>query len=297
MKKNLFRTISIAVPLALAFAIAAGSRNIEFETPEFSGDLRMGPYEYPNAKAKVQNLNIASPSGRLIAPTGTEMSKAGGKRTASFSGGVVVTRNKLTANGPTLEYKETTGVGILQGGVNVSQKAEKAGDDDVKITAQSAEFDVDANISTSKGNVTLVSGKQSGRADQVWYEEDRQLAVMNDTQQVELTREPKKVGDNRLFILGKEARILNNQKLLIATGGVTLVNGDTTTTGINLYYDDNKALAFVVGTTTKPALSIKKSGEKTSGTALQLNTNNNQVKQLGGGYNIPFSQFKKIGEK
>jgi lipopolysaccharide export system protein LptA len=297
MKKTPIRAIAIAIPLAFALALAAGSRNIEFETPEFSGDLRMGPYEYPNAKAKVQNLNITAPSGRLIAPTGTEMSKASGKRIASFNGGVVVTRNKLTANGPTLEYKETTGVGILQGGVTVSQKAEKAGDDDVKITAQSAEFDVDANISTSKGNVTLVSGKQSGRADQVWYEEDRQLAVMNDGQQVQLIREPKKAGDNRLFIVGKEARILNTDKLLIATGGVTLVNGDTTTTGQSLYYDDNKTLAFVVGTTAKPALSVKKTGEKTSGTALQLNTTNNQVKQLGGGYNIPFAQFKKLGEK
>jgi lipopolysaccharide export system protein LptA len=295
--QRLVRLAPVAV-LALGLTIAAGSRVIEFEAGDFSGDLRMGPYEYSNGtKAKVQNLNISAPSGRLIAPASTVMDEAKGKRTANFSGGVTVSRNKLTANGPSLEYKETTGIGVLQGGVVVSQKAEKAGDDDVKITAQSAEFDVDANVSISKGNVTLVNGKQSGRADVAYYEEDKQLAVLTDTKQVELIREPKKAGENRLFIIGKESRLLNGQKLLVATGGVTLVNGDTTTTGQSLYYDDAKTLAIVVGTQQKPAVSLKKTGERTSGTALQLNTTNNQVRPLGGGYKIPFEQFKKIGEK
>lgn len=288
--------LPLIAALLAGIAFAAESRIITIEGRR-TGDLRNGPYEYSgDVKAKVQDLNITSPSASLAGPSGQSITEAQGKRIANFSGGVQVVRGRLTATGPSLAYSEATGLGVLNGPTKIIQKPAKQGDDEVNITAGKASFDVDTNVSTSTGEVKIVSGKQSGSADTVIFDEKLDLAVMKDNQTVSLLREPRKQGENALKINAKESRMLTGDKILLATGGVTLVSGDTTTTGDELYYDDDTGIAVVVG---RPAKSVSgKSGNSsgiTSG-AIQQNTRNNQVKQLGS-YKIPKEKFKLTSEK
>jgi lipopolysaccharide assembly outer membrane protein LptD (OstA) len=237
----------------------------------------------------VQKLQIASTDGSLTAPQGLEMSKAQGKRTAGFGGGVTVTRGRLTAKGPTLEYKEETGLGVLAGPTNIVQKPEKAGEDDVFITALKATFDVDTNVSTSEGSVKLVNGKQSALSSKVVFDEEKNIGCLTDAKTVTLIREPKKAGDVRLVISAKEARVNTDKNTLIASGGVTLVAGKNTTTGDSLYFDDEKNTAYIVG---KPAKNVdKKNGGSISGTTLVNNTAKEQV-QVGKPFIIPVDAFK-----
>jgi lipopolysaccharide assembly outer membrane protein LptD (OstA) len=287
MKKYL--SVGLFVLLGMTLA-AAGSRVIEIEGGRQQGDLRFGPYKYSEGvKATVQKLQIASPEGSLTAPQGLEMSKAQGKRTAAFSGSVVVTRSRLTAKGPSLEYKEETGLGVLAGPTNIVQKPEKAGEDDVLITAAKATFDVDNNISTSEGGVKLVNGKQSAISSKVVFDEETNLGCLTDSKTVTLVREPKKAGDTKLVITAKEARVNTDKNTVIATGGVTLVAGKNTTTGDSLYYDDEKNIAYIVG---KPAKNVdKKNGGSISGTTLVNNTAKEQV-LVGTPFKIPFDSFK-----
>lgn len=281
----------------LALAQPAG-RIISIEAPggRRTGSPRTGPLEYAgNVKGSVQELVITAPKATLSAPQGQDLGESEGKRTASFEGSVQVTRGRLTATGPSLVYQESTGVGTLKGPTRAVQKPEKAGDDEVIITAAQASFDVDADTSTSTGDVKLVSGKQSGQSDKLVFEEKRELAVLTDASKVDLVREPKDAGDKRLTIAAREARMLTGKKLLIANGGVTLVSGDTTTTGTELYYDDNKDIAYVFG---RPALSLnKKDNSRVTGSALTQNTRNNQVRIGGSNFQIPRADFKLTGEK
>ncbi len=288
MKRNLL-SIGLLVIFGVALA-AAGSRVIEIEGGRQQGDLRFGPYKYTEGvKATVQKLQIESTEGSLTAPQGLEMSKAQGKRTAGFSGGVTVTRGRLTAKGPTLEYKEETGLGVLAGPTNIVQKPEKAGDDDVLITALKATFDVDTNVSTSEGSVKLVNGKQSATSSKVVFDEDKNLGCLTDSKTVTLIREPKKAGDVRLVMTVKEARVNTEKNTLIGLGGVTLVAGKNTTTGDSLYFDDEKNTAYVIG---KPAKNLdKKSGGSITGTTLVNNTAKEQV-QVGKPFIIPLDAFK-----
>ncbi len=260
----------------------------------YSGDLRMGPYSFKgDVQASVQNLQITSPEATLKAPDKLEMSQAQGKRTANFIGNVTVTRGRMVANGPTLEYKEETGLGVLSGPTKVLQKPEKAGDDDVIITSQSSTFDVDTDVSTSKGGVKLVNGNQSGAADRTTFDEKADLACLTDPSKVVLVREPKKQGENKLTINAKESRMLTDKKLLIATGGVTLISGGNTTTGDALYYDDNTSVAYVVGSAGKPAKNTnEKTGSSVQGGTIERNINRNQVKQAGQNFAIPYDKFK-----
>ena len=288
MKRNL---ISIGCLVLFGVAVfAAGSRIIEIESGRRQGDLRFGPIKYSDGvKATVQKLQIDSPEGSMTAPTGLEMSKAQGKRTAGFNGGVTVTRGRLTAKGPSLEYKEETGLGVLAGPTNIVQKPEKAGEDDVFITALKATFDVDNNVSTSEGSVKLVNGKQSATSSKVVFDEETNLGCLTDSKTVTLVREPKKAGDTRLVITAKEARVNTDKNTVIASGGVTLVSGKNTTTGDSLYYDDEKSIAYIVG---KPAKNVdKKNGGSISGTTLVNNTAKEQV-QVGTPFKIPFDLFK-----
>jgi lipopolysaccharide export system protein LptA len=288
MKRNIL-SIGLLVIFGVALA-AAGSRVIEIEGGRQQGDLRFGPYKYTEGvKATVQKLQIASTDGSLTAPQGLEMSKAQGKRTAGFGGGVTVTRGRLTAKGPTLEYKEETGLGVLAGPTNIVQKSEKAGEDDVFITALKATFDVDTNVSTSEGSVKLVNGKQSALSSKVVFDEEKNIGCLTDGKTVTLIREPKKASDVRLVITAKEARVNTDKNTLIASGGVTLVAGKNTTTGDSLYFDDEKNTAYIVG---KPAKNVdKKSGGSISGTTLVNNTAKEQV-QVGKPFIIPVDAFK-----
>jgi lipopolysaccharide export system protein LptA len=288
MKRNIL-SIGLLVIFGVALA-AAGSRVIEIEGGRQQGDLRFGPYKYTEGvKATVQKLQIASTDGSLTAPQGLEMSKAQGKRTAGFGGGVTVTRGRLTAKGPTLEYKEETGLGVLAGPTNIVQKSEKAGEDDVFITALKATFDVDTNVSTSEGSVKLVNGKQSALSSKVVFDEEKNIGCLTDGKTVTLIREPKKASDVRLVITAKEARVNTDKNTLIASGGVTLVAGKNTTTGDSLYFDDEKNTAYIVG---KPAKNVdKKNGGSISGTTLVNNTAKEQV-LVGKPFIIPVDAFK-----
>ncbi|HWG86035.1 MAG TPA: LptA/OstA family protein, partial [Deinococcales bacterium] len=279
MKKLTLAVLAMVAGLALA---AENVRIINVKADKSTGNPRSGPLELSgNVRGTVQSLEITSPQGTLAAPEGATLAEATGKRIATFTGGVKVVRGRLNANGPTLSYNEASGLGVLNGPTKIVQKPAKEGDDEVNITAGKASFDVDTNVSTSTGDVKIVSGKQSGSAETVVFDEKLDLAVMKDNRTVSLLREPRKPGENALRINAKESRMLTGDKTLLATGGVTLVSGDTTTTGDELFYDDDTGIAVVVG---RPAKSVSgKSGNSsgiTSG-AIQQNTRNNQVKQLG----------------
>lgn len=299
MKRNVL-SIGLLVIFGVALA-AAGSRVIEIEGGRQQGDLRFGPYKYTEGvKATVQKLQIESTEGSLTAPQGLEMSKAQGKRTAGFSGGVTVNRGRLTAKGPSLEYKEETGLGVLAGPTNIVQKPEKSGEDDVFITALKATFDVDTNISTSEGSVKLINGKQSATSSKVVFDEEKNLGCLTDSKSITLIREPKKAGDPKLVITAKEARVLTETNTLVAVGNVTLVAGDNTSTGDALYYDDDKETAWVVGNAAKkiPAKNVnKKNGTTVSSGTIINYTKKNAVNQLGDYYKIPYEKFKCASDK
>jgi lipopolysaccharide export system protein LptA len=297
MKKH----ILFMLGLVTTVVFAAGSRTITVDADNRTGNLRTGPFEYTgNVKGSVQKLLLTSQKATLSAPQGIDMSQADGKRTANFTGGVTVTRGRLTAKGPTLEYKEETGLGVLAGPTNIVQKPEKAGEDDVFITALKATFDVDTNISTSEGSVKLVNGKQSATSSKVVFDEEKNLGCLTDSKSVTLVREPKKAGDPKLVITAKEARVLTETNTLVAVGNVTLVAGDNTTTGDALYYDDDKETAWVVGNAAKkvPAKNVnKKNGATVSSGTIINYTKKNAVNQLGDYYKIPYEKFKCASDK
>jgi lipopolysaccharide export system protein LptA len=265
-------------------------RVINIKGGQAEGNPRNGPLEFTDDfTATVQKLQIKGKKAVLTAPQGSTLSEAEGKRIATFDGGVVVTRGRLTAKGPSLEYKESTGLGVLAGPTDIVQKPEKKDDDDVLISAAKATFDVDTDVSTSEGNVKLVNGKQSGSSDKIVFDEKANLACLTGSKSVSLVREPKKEGQNKLTITAKESRVLTETNLLYAIGSVTLISGNNTTTGDTLYYDDEKEIAYVSG---KPAKNVnKKDGSTISGTTIVNNTKLSQVK-LGAAAAVPLEKFK-----
>jgi lipopolysaccharide export system protein LptA len=280
----------ISLALVSGLVLAASGRVITIEGGKFKGDLRNGPLEYSgDFIGSVQNLKIKGQKATLSAPSGKSLGEAEGQRIAAFDGGVVVTRGRLTAKGPSLEYKESTGLGVLAGPTNVVQKPEKAGDDDVSITAATSTFDVDTDVSTSEGGVKLVNGRQSGSSDKIVFDEKANLACLTGSKNVSLVREPKKEGQNKLTIVSKESRVLTETNLLYAVGAVTLISGNNTTTGEALYYDDEKEIAYVSG---RPAKNVnKKDGTVISGSTIVNNTKLSQVK-LGSAFAVPLEKFK-----
>ena len=283
---------------ALALA-AANSRiiKISYEDGRRSGNLRNGPWIYESNRpdgivGSVGDLQILASKAVLEAPEGMSMQAAEGERTATFEGGVTVTRGRLTAKGPRLVYSEATGLGVLAGPAEMHQEPAKEGEDPVEVRAQEMSFDVDTDISTSSGGVVLASGNQKGWADRVYYEEERGLAVFTmDQGTVKLVRERK---DGELVINAPEVRSLTRSKKLIATGGVKLVDGEITTTGETLYYDDETGEAIVIG---NPARSVNAAeGFKTSGGTLLHNVNKHRVQVYRKPFTLPAEEFKKVGE-
>jgi lipopolysaccharide export system protein LptA len=283
-------TIFFSLAIASTLVLAASGRIITIEGGKFKGDLRNGPLEYSGEfTGSVQNLKIKATKATLSAPSGKSLGEAEGQRIAAFDGGATVTRGRLTAKGPTLEYKESTGLGVLAGPTNVVQKPEKAGDEDVVITAAKSTFDVDTDVSTSEGSVKLLNGRQSGSSDKIVFDEKANLACLTDAKSVSLVREPKKAGQSKLTIVSRESRVLTETNLLYAVGAVTLVSGNNTTTGETLYYDDEKEIAYVSG---RPAKNVnKKDGTTISGTTIVNNTKLSQVK-LGSAFAVPLEKFK-----
>jgi lipopolysaccharide assembly outer membrane protein LptD (OstA) len=282
-------------------------RIITIEAPggQRSGNLRNGPWVYDGGKpggviGKVKDLEINATRAILEAPQGKTMQEAEGERVASFEGSVVVKRDRMTASGPRLVYRETNGRGTLEGNARMRQEPRDKNNDPVEVTAPRMTFDVDTNISTSEGGVTLKNGRQEGRSETVYYEEDRGLAVFGDAKEVVLLR--KREGKGDLVIRAREIRSLTDEKRLLATGGVTLVDGDITTTGASLVYNDNTGEATIVagrvGNQNIPARSVNAKERATlSGNSLLHNVNRSQVRVLAQAPRLPVNDFRKLGEQ
>ena len=286
----LIATIGLAT-----LALAQGSRILEINGGAPGGDLRNGPLVWTgNFTATVQKLSLKATKVTLTAPSGTTLSESKGKRTAIFEGGTTATRGRLNATGPSLEYKEVTGLGVLSGPVQIKITPEKKEDDQVSIQASKATFDVDTNVSTSEGSVKLVNGGQTATSSKVVYDEQSDLGCLSDSRVVTIIREPKKAGDPRLVITAKETRVNTKTNTLIALGGVKLEAGDNVTTGEALFYDDAKDTAWIIGDLAKKleAKNVnKKSGTTISGGTIINYTRKNSVTIQGALFKIPLEKF------
>lgn len=288
----------LAVALLGVSALAADGKEqrlLKFASDTFKGDVRNGPYTFTGSasepiKAQVSNLQITSLNAVFSAPAGKAMTEAAGLRTAEFTNSVKVLRGRLSAEGPSLTYSEETGQGVLKGPATSVFAPEKQGDDAVNVKANQMSFDVDTNISTSTGKVSLVTGRQTGNSDKLVFDEKKELGIL--TGNVQLTKNPKDAKDNKLVITGTEARVLtnDNQKLLLVKGNVKLVDGDITTTGTTVYYDDKANRAIVLGA---PAKSYNAKTKATiSGGTLEQNTDKNTVRLFKGKVEFSEAQFK-----
>jgi lipopolysaccharide export system protein LptA len=278
-----------------AVSLAAGSRVITITAQKRTGSPLSVSVEYSgNVQGKVQNLSISAPKAVLAAPAGLTVVEAEGKRSAIFEGGTTATRGRLTATGPSLEYKEATGLGVLSGPVQIKITPEKKEDDQVSIQASKATFDVDTNVSTSEGSVKLVNGGQTATSSKVIYDEQSDLGCLSDSRTVTLVREPKKAGENKITISAKEVRVNTKKNTLVALGSVSILSGKNKTTGDSLFFDDAKNTAYVIG---KPALNIDiKTKDEVKGSTLVHVTNKEQV-SVGKPFTIPMSDFKCANDK
>lgn len=288
--------------LALTPALAAQTtdRILRFDTAaQVTGNLRSGPVNYAGKggapiKATVGNVNISAPKAVLSAPAGSTLAGAEGKRSATFSGDVQVTRGRLTARGGQLNYSEASGQGVLSQSPSATFTPEKKDGDPVNIKAALMSLDIDRDQSTSTGNVQLLSGQQSGKADRLVFDEDRELAQL--TGNLSLSRAAS-ARSKELIITGDEARVLTKTKQMYVKGNVKLVQGSTTTTGDAMYYDDVKNVAYVVG----HAVSVDSKGGNTvkapASGSLEQRTDLGRVRALNTAYHIPAEQFRLSGEK
>jgi lipopolysaccharide transport protein LptA len=226
---------------------------ITFDGGTEEGDLRFGPlvYTHPDPEGivgTVSTLTIYGQTAELRGPEGEEitLTDAEGRRTATFSGGLRVTRNRLTAAGPDLVYTEEDGLGKLTGGVVIVVAPEEEGDDPVDIRAESADFDVDTDVSTSRGNVELENGNQTATANEVIYEEERDLGKLtSEGAQVTMTRTDDE--GETTTITADVIYVLTESKRIHALGNVTVVDGSITSTGDEVFFDDEQSRAEVIG--------------------------------------------------
>ena len=293
------KTTSLLALLALTAPVLAqtdaGKRLIIIEGAP-RGDVRNGPLNFTGnpVKAKVSTLNIEASQAVLAAPKGTALIEAKGKRTADFTGNVKVVRGRLTATGNALAYSEATGQGVLNGSASATFTPDKTDGDTVTIKAAQMSLDVDNDRSTSTGGVTLSNGTQSGKADKLVFDEQRELALLTGTPS--LTRAAKG-SQKELIITGQEVRALTKTKTLYVRGGVKLVQGTTTTTGDAVYYDDKKNVAYVVGNAVSVDSKSKVTVKAPASGYLEQRTDLARVRALNSAYKIPTDQFKLTGEK
>ena len=262
MRKLLITIASLLLLSALAQE-ASEERIIRIDSQgaDLSGDFRYGPHEYTHPDsdglvATVSNLTILSGHAVLRVPEEEQgevtLSQAAGRRQAVFDGGVRVERGDLSATGPELAYSEATGLGVLQGGAQIEITPEEEGEDPVSITAREVEFDVDTDRSTSRGDVRLVSGNQQASSDELLYEEERDLACLySESGQVTLTRTDE--NGEELVITADETCVLTEDEKLYARGNVTVVDGSITSTGEEVFFDDEQSVAEIIGS---PAHSV-----------------------------------------
>ncbi|RIH83177.1 Lipopolysaccharide export system protein LptA [Calidithermus terrae] len=297
MKKTLGLTLLL---LAAALSQSSNVRIIDIQSPggEVSGNPRNGPLTFTNPTAggvvgKVKDLQINASKATLQAPSGKTLEQSKGERTATFEGSITVKRDRMTAKGPKLTYQESTGLGVLTGPAQMRQEPKDDKSDPVEVAASKMTFDVDTDVSTSEGEVTLKNGNQEGQSDAVYYEEKRGLAIFTDGKQVVLTRK-RSGADGNLIIRAKEVRSLTNDKRLIAMGGVTLVDGNTTVTGDSLTYDDKTGIAIVSG---KPAVSENtKEKVKLSTPVIEHNVNKHQSNRYTKPFTLPVNDFQKTAK-
>ncbi len=166
--------------------------------------------------------------------------------------------------------------------------------DTVSISAGQMSLDVDNNVSTSTGSVRLTSGNQSGRAERLIFDEDKELAQLTGTPS--LTRAAKG-NQKELVMTGQEVRALTGNKTLYVRGGVRLVQGTLTTTGDSVYYDDKKNVAYVIGNAVSVDSKTKVTVRAPASGALEQRTDLARVRALNTAYKIPAEQFKLRGEK
>ncbi len=295
--KALLLTLLAATPVLAQSASnqSASNRILKIEaTPASGSNLRTGPLNFTgNVTATVSTLKIQSAQATMTGPSGVPImqAEAQGKRSATFTGNVSVNRGRLSAKGDKLAYSEVTGQGVLTGNASATFVPEKKDDGDpVNIKATQMSLDVDTNVSTSTGGVQLVSGNQTGRADKLVFDEDKELAQF--TGNPTLTRAAKG-SQKELVMSGQEVRALTKTKTLYVTGGVKLVQGTTTTTGNSLYYDDKKNVAYIMGN----AVSIDSKNKVTlRGNVLEQRTDLVRVREVTS-FKVPTEQFKLRGEK
>ncbi len=223
-----------------------------------SGNLRFGPllYEHPEPEgviATVSTLTIYGQQAELRGPEDEQLAltEARGRRTATFSDGVRVTRGRLEATGPELFYSEATGLGTLTGDISIEVAPREEEDDPVLISASEAEFDVDTDVSTSRGGVELTTGNQMANAEQLIYEEERDLGCLSSEGGQVTARRTDDDGDE-LTIQADELCTLPNEDKLLARGNVTIQDGDITSRGDTVFFDDNESRALILG---NPAVS------------------------------------------
>ena len=260
------RVLILLASLALLSALAQESSEvriirIDSDGADIGGDFRFGPHEYTHPEpdgivATVSNLTILSGHAILRVPPEEQgevlLTEAAGRRQAIFDGGVQVLRGDLEATGPELAYSEATGLGTLQGGAQIEVTPEEEGEDPVNITANEVEFDVDTDRSTSRGEVELVSGNQRATSDELLYEEERGLACLySEAGQVTLTRTDAE--GEELIITADETCVLTEDEKLYARGNVTVVDGSITSTGDEVFFDDEQSIAEIIGS---PAHSV-----------------------------------------
>jgi lipopolysaccharide export system protein LptA len=222
-----------------------------------SGNLRFGPirYAHPDPEgvvATVSTLTIRGPSAVLSAPDGELIAQAQGRREAAFEGGVVVTRGRLTATGASLHYAEATGLGVLEGArVEIRIAPASDAEDEVVIAAAFVTFDVDTDTSVSEGEVSLVNGDQAATAERLEYEEIAGLGVLSGSARPQVLRTADDGGELR--IEADEIRVLTDISALYAVGAVRVVDGDITSEGDEVFYDDDEEVAEVLG---DPAIAV-----------------------------------------
>lgn len=264
----------ILIPLILLSSLALAQDSaapearivrIEMEDGTTSGNIRHGPitYEHPEPtgiRATVSNLTILAGNASLAVPADRQgellLSEAEGSREAVFSGQVLVERGRLSATGPGLVYSEATGLGVLHGPADIVITPADADGDEVRINAGEVEFDVDTDMSTSRGEVLLESGSQTATAELLVYAEERGLGVLGgEGSQVRIVRLDE--DGSELVITADEVRVLTEEEKLWARGNVTVIDGDITSTGDEVFFDDSASRAEVLGS---PAHSVDEAG-------------------------------------
>jgi lipopolysaccharide export system protein LptA len=253
---------ALAIGLAQEEADAPARRLITIDSSggTQSGNLRFGPirYEHPDPEgvvATVSTLTIRGPRAVLTAPDGELIAQAQGRREAEFDGGVTVSRGRLTATGASLHYAEATGLGVLAGadGARVEIRIAPAADDEdeVVISAAFVTFDVDTDTSVSEGTVRLINGDQAATAERLEYEEIAGLGVLSGAARPEVLRTADDGGELR--IEADEIRVLTDISALYAVGAVRVVDGDITSEGDVVFYDDDEEVAEILG---DPAIAV-----------------------------------------